>query len=83
MGHARPIMAVAPRHDERDRQIAELKAEVARLKSALKATRVDASDEALVGHGVRGGFLGGLETVVASFAVLILMVVVRHLTSAQ
>jgi hypothetical protein len=84
MGHA-ATMATAPKSDERDREIAELKAEVRRLESALKATRAraDASDEPLFGHGLRGGFLGGLETVIATFAMLILLVVVRHLTATQ
>ena len=75
-------MAVAPAHDERDREIAALKAEVQRLKRALEV-KADLSDEPLFGHGIRGGLMGGLETVIGTFAVLILMVVVHHLTATQ
>ena len=77
-------MAVAPGHDERDRVIAGLRAEVADLKAALRAqaaAKQDASDGPLFGRGVRGGFLGGLEVVIGSFALFVLLAVFHQLTT--
>jgi hypothetical protein len=77
-------MAVAPRHDERDRVIAGLRAEVADLKAALRAeaaAKQDVSDGPLFGRGVAGGFLGGLEVGIGTFALLVLLAVFHQLTS--
>lgn len=76
-------MAIAPRHDERDQRIAALQAEVERLKRALKASapRPDASDEALLGRGLRGGFFGGFEVGIGTFAIMVLMTVFHQLTA--
>jgi hypothetical protein len=76
-------MATAPRHDERDRRIAALRAEVEQLKRELKARApaLDASDQSLLGRGLRGGFFGGLEVVIATFAISILLTVVHQLTA--
>jgi hypothetical protein len=78
-------MAAAPVHDERDRMIAGLRAEVEQLKTALRArpAKADASDAPLFGRGLSGGTLGGLEVAVGGFALLILMTVMHHLMSVQ
>ncbi|HLK26736.1 MAG TPA: hypothetical protein VKT30_18935 [Caulobacteraceae bacterium] len=76
-------MAAAPGHDERDRVIAALQAEVAALKGALlrqAAARQDASDAPLFGRGLPGGYLGGLEVAVGAFALLVLLAVFHQLT---
>ena len=76
-------MAIAARHDERDRRIAALQAEVEQLKRALKARapRPDASDQALLGRGLSGGFFGGFEVVIGTFALLVLLSVMHQLTA--
>ncbi len=77
-------MAAAPRHDERDRVIASLRAEVAELKAAVRrqaAARQDASEAPLFGRGLPGGYLGGLEVGIGTFALLVLLAVFHQLTS--
>jgi hypothetical protein len=77
------MMAIAARHDERDQRIAALQAEVEQLKRALEmsAPGPDASDQALLGRGLRGGFFGGFEVVIGTFALLVLLSVVHQLTA--
>lgn len=78
-------MAVAPRNDELERQIAALKAQVDQLTAALdaKSAKVGSGGGPLFGHGISGGLLGGLEVAVGVFALTILLFVVRHLMSVE
>ena len=77
-------MAAAPGHDERDAVIAALRAEVADLKTALKArgARASPSEGPLFGRGLPGGYLGGLEVAIGLFSLMVLLGVFHQLTSA-
>jgi len=69
--------------DDRDREIAALRAEVERLTNAVDATAQDKrrADGPLFGHGLRGGYFGSLELVIAMVALLILLAVFHRLTT--
>ncbi len=68
--------------DDKDHEIEELRAEVQRLNQALDVSAArKRADGPLFGHGLRGGYFGSLELVIATVALLILLAVFHRLTS--
>jgi hypothetical protein len=69
--------------DDRDREIAELKAQVERLTNALEERPPpgDGPDGPLFSHGIRGGYFGALELIIVGLVLAVLLSVLHHMTT--